>query len=142
MTKGFTLIELLVVVAIIAMLTAGGFLAFTNAQRSSRDARRRADLKSIVKVMEQYATTNGGIYPVAANYAAFAPGVSYFPAGTPVDPKNTGVFVYSLVSSATTYCVCAAMEVPSTGNATAVAAAACPFGAPPAQGYYCQSNQQ
>ena len=141
---GFTLIELLVVVAIIAMLTAAGFVAFTNAQKSSRDARRQSDVEAVARATEQYATANAGVYPTAATYGALALGATYFPAGNPVDPKNTGANVYTMVSSATGYCVCAGLEQLGKGNATAVAGATCTFGTPAAgaQGYFCLQNQQ
>lgn len=50
--KGFTLVELLVVVAIIAILTTIGITVFTITRQSARDAKRRADIQTIAKTLE------------------------------------------------------------------------------------------
>ncbi len=50
--KGFTLIELMVVIAIIAILTSIGYSIYNGAQKSSLDARRKADIDSISKAYE------------------------------------------------------------------------------------------
>ena len=52
--NGFTLIELLVVIAILAVLSGIGLSSFINAQLKSRDARRKADLKSVSQALEAY----------------------------------------------------------------------------------------
>lgn len=61
--KGFTLVELLVVISIIAILSVIGITVFSSAQKSARDAKRRADLQALRLALEQYKTANG-IYPV------------------------------------------------------------------------------
>lgn len=50
--KGFTLVELLVVVAIIAILSVIGLTVFSGSQANARDARRKADIDAIAKVIE------------------------------------------------------------------------------------------
>ena len=56
---GFTLIELLVVISIIGILVAGATASWTNAQRKSRDAKRKSDFKSVQTALELYFQTNG-----------------------------------------------------------------------------------
>lgn len=142
---GFTLIELMVVIAIIGLLMAAGLVSYTSAQKNARDAKRQADINAVGQAMEMYASTNNSTYPVYANYAALALGTAYLPGGNPVDPKNSGVNVYTLVSAATGFCTCGGLENLGKGNSTASATAAtCTFAVPgPAvQGYYCVQNQQ
>jgi len=64
--SGFTLIELMVVVAIIAILSTIGIGGFSNAQRRARDARRRADIKTIQSQMVSSADTQGNLDTLAA----------------------------------------------------------------------------
>lgn len=59
MKSGFTLIELLIVIAIIAILSAIGLVIFLSVQPGARDARRRADIDAIGKVLEVNKLTGG-----------------------------------------------------------------------------------
>ena len=52
--SGFTLIELLVVMAIIAILAAVISGSFVNSQRRSRDASRKAELRSLSSALNAY----------------------------------------------------------------------------------------
>lgn len=143
--SGFTLIELMVVIAIIGLLMAAGLVYYASAQKNARDAKRQADVGAIDKAMELYFNANNGNYPVAASYAALAIGTTYLPGGNPIDPKNAGANVYTLVSSATGFCVCAGLENLGKGNGTASATTqTCTFGtpAPAVQGYFCLQNRQ
>ncbi len=54
--KGFTLVELLVVMSIIALLLTIGLSFYGNAQRATRDAKRRSDLDAFRKSLETYKT--------------------------------------------------------------------------------------
>ncbi len=66
---GFTLVELLIVISIIGVLAAITTASFTQAQKKSRDGKRKADLKAVQQAVEQYyhannkypATTSGDI---------------------------------------------------------------------------------
>lgn len=60
--RGFTLIELLVAISIVAVLSAVGMVAYTTAQRSARDSKRKQDLKAIQTALELYYQQNG-YYP-------------------------------------------------------------------------------
>ena len=63
--KGFTLIEVLLVVAIIAII-AGIVILAVNPRKQldeSNDARRQADVQTIVNAVYQFAIDNGGRIP-------------------------------------------------------------------------------
>lgn len=138
--RGFTLLELLVVIAIIGILISMGVASFSNGQKKSRDARRREDLKAVQNGLEQYYAQNTA-YPVGVTMAAVTgatgAGPEYFPAGGPVDPKNSDSYVYSITATADDYCVCAYLESSTTaGNASD---SSCTYGSGQ---YYCLSNLQ
>lgn len=114
-TRGFTLLELLVVISIIGILIAMTSVAFATAQQKSRDARRRADVKSLQEGFEQYYA----IFTTYGTYAAMTAEPELFPAGGPNDPK-TGISYSATFSQTTTddYCQCALLES-ATGNSNA-----------------------
>ncbi len=60
--SGFTLIELLVVIAIIALLATIAIISVSNASKKARDAKRRDDLRTMQKALDQYYLDNGA-YP-------------------------------------------------------------------------------
>lgn len=69
--KGFTLIEILVVATIISFLFVSGLVSYQGFAKSSRDARRKADLQQISAALELYKnssnnTTNS--YPDANDF--------------------------------------------------------------------------
>lgn len=61
---GFTLVELLVVIALIAILAVVGVAVYRGVIASARDTKRKADIASIAKALEQYRLVNGK-YPLA-----------------------------------------------------------------------------
>jgi prepilin-type N-terminal cleavage/methylation domain-containing protein len=63
--KGFTLIELLIVVAIIAALAIAIFAGLNPAKRllDARNAKRTADVDSILTAIHEYIIDNAGSYP-------------------------------------------------------------------------------
>lgn len=65
--QGFTLIELIVVIGIIGILIAVTLVAINPGRQfdSAQDAQRRADLRSVVNAVYQYAAENAGTKPVA-----------------------------------------------------------------------------
>lgn len=60
--KGFTLIEILVVATIIGLLAGAGAVSYSSLVKSSRDARRKADLEQIRAALEMYRSSNN-TYP-------------------------------------------------------------------------------
>lgn len=65
--KGFTLIEILIVVSIIAALAVSVFVALNPAQRlkDAKDARRTADVDSILSAVHAAIVDNKGALPTA-----------------------------------------------------------------------------
>ena len=59
--SGFTLVELLVVITIIGVLSMIGITVFSTAQKNAQDAKRKGDVDSVVKVLEQK-------YPLDGDY--------------------------------------------------------------------------
>jgi len=128
--KGFTLLELLVVVSIIGLILAMGTVAFMTAQQRGRDSKRRADMQAMQKGFEQYNASNGS-YDSCANMAT----IDFLPGGLPSDPRPANSYVCT--GSATTYCACAELEDPGSGNSDD---SACDFA--PSGDYYCVSALQ
>ena len=70
-SRGFTLIELLVVVAIIGLLAAMLFPAFSRARESARGIQCASNLKQIGMGLMQYAEDYNGRYPIAGATVAW-----------------------------------------------------------------------
>jgi len=99
----------MVTVAIIGILMAAGIVAFSNVQKSARDAKRRADVDAIAKAQEQrYQDTGNYASAVDANSYSSSTwndatrkaelGI-YFPSGSlPTDVLNTATYNYRVVS--------------------------------------------
>lgn len=60
---GFTIIEVTIVLAVAALIIAMVFLAVQNAQRSSRDTKRKADALALSQAVEQWAQNHSGKLP-------------------------------------------------------------------------------
>ena len=140
----FTLLELLVVIAIIGILVSLAAASFNNAQRKSRDARRKDDLQAVQTGLEQYYAINnsyqdGSLISLEAYIDDLTDSGNYFPAGAPVDPKNSGDYTYTIQANSSSYCICAHLES-MVGNANASATTTnCSFGS---GDYYCIQNLQ
>lgn len=128
--KGFTLIELLVAISIVAIISAIGITSFTQAQKVSRDSKRKQDLRSIATALEVYYqkykhypcaswwinSTTGGFWitntsniPSDPAYCGNSssgnsdPFNSTFLNVMPVDPINNGTYNYVYWSRADYY---------------------------------------
>jgi general secretion pathway protein G len=138
---GFSLLELLVVISIIGILVSISTVAFTTAQKTSRDSRRRADMKAMQAAFEQY-RAEVGTYEACNTMADYDGGTgALMPGGLPVDPRNSGDYVYNTSAGCdvSNYCVCAYLES-GTGNADAPTSTACNYLA--GGDYYCLSGLQ
>lgn len=113
--KGFSLLELLVVISIIGILITLGLASFSTAQKKSRDARRKSDIKAIQNGFEQYYAMNGSY---GASCVAVWSDAEIFPGNAPVDPKNSASYSCAITGFGTGYCVCAEMET-GIGNSDA-----------------------
>lgn len=126
--KGFTLLELTVVVSLILALVGIGLNAYSGARKAGRDARRKADLKTIQNSLELYYATCGLSYPTPATGAKYTSIICLAPSSAimPVVPADPNITPYNCVGcGANSYQVCATLE-----NETL-----------PAPGY-CVSNRQ
>ena len=104
--RGFTLIELLVVISIIGILASLTLVSYTGAQKQTRDTQRRSDLNQYRNALENYAGANNGLYPLGLSSISSLCGTgkpldTAFIASCPVDPLNTGNYIYGFFSSAT-----------------------------------------
>ncbi len=135
---GFTLLELLVVVSIIGILIAISSAAFSTAQKKSRDAKRQGDIKAMQSAFEQYASQNSGSYATSCATMIAWNGSALLPGGLPSDPKTNSSYTCS--SDASSYCVCATLEL-GGGNATSAVCTA--LGNPSSNNtYYCLGSLQ
>ncbi len=132
---GFTLLELLVVISIIGILVAMGAAAFTNAQQKSRNARRRADIKSMQTALEQYYSLNDSVYPGTCD------GVGAILNPFPVDPKGGThpAYVCAVAATNDSYCACATLE-DETGNSSSASTDCSGLGG--TGEYFCVKNLQ
>jgi len=132
---GFTLLELLVVIGIIGILVALGTVAYSSAQKSGRDARRKQDLVAMQNALEEYYSANSFVYPSTTCSTA----ATYLKSNWPVDPKNTAPNIYvQTCTSTTTYCICAIMEKTTAGNSNNTTCTAWAANGP----NYCVGNLQ
>ena len=118
---GFSFIEILVVTTIIAVLTAVGVANFRVANQKARDGRRQGDLEQIRAALELYRTDELA-YPtndiISADIIQSSGGTTYM-ADVPDDPSTDYVYYYN--SGGSTYTLCAALEIDTTG----ICAASC-----------------
>ncbi len=117
--KGFTLLELLVVIGIIVTLVGIGTVSFSAAQMKARNAKRKADLETLYKALEQYYSVCGFVYP---DPKVNAEGKKYYgkiicssPSVTILeteltDPKTGEPYFCSGICDESQYKVCAYLE--------------------------------
>lgn len=124
-TKGFSLIELLVVISIMAVLMTLSLISIQGVRKSSRDAKRKADLQMISAGLELY-KADCGTYPPEASVVV---GSSLTGDGSPAscdgtyvetipdDPISGYNYDYELGTGSLTYTLCAALETTTTLDA-------------------------
>ena len=78
MRRGFTLIELLVVIAIISVLSSVVLASLNTARDRARDARRKADVDTIVKALSLYALDHGNYMESGSGYGSAGNGLGWF----------------------------------------------------------------
>lgn len=93
-SKGFTLIELMVAIAIVAILATVGLTVFSNTQKSARDAKRRTDIDSIAKALENNRSNT-------KNYTTYTwiTGAGFAGSTVPADPKSTQTYCADIDST-------------------------------------------
>lgn len=133
---GFTLLELLVVISIIGILVSLISVSYSTAQKKSRDAKRKSDLKSIQNAFEQYYAVHN-TYPTSCASLTDAT-EKFLPGGYPQDPKSTDTYLTITPApscDASSYCFRVYLETGAGGNC----ASSC---TEPGTQYFCVSNLQ
>ncbi len=116
--KGFTLIELLVSIAIIALLSALVIVSISGINAKKRDATRIAHLKELNNALNLY---NNSVmhYPIYEGPITGSDAVSEALedtgaiAKTPLDPLNSGVYVFSYSSKGDSFTIGFCLETDS-----------------------------
>lgn len=112
---GFTLIELLVVISIIGILTIISLSSFVNAQIKARDGQRKSDLEQVSKALMMY-YSDTGTFPSEASFTfgnqnpGFVLGGTVYMRKTPLDPKNTSIYVYKYKTDGSSFNLFANLE--------------------------------
>lgn len=108
--KGFTLVELLVVMTIIMVITIVGMVNYGNANKKSRDAKRKSDLESVRVALEMYRQDNGN-YPADEDILVSSEYIKELPED-PQSPTKSYVYVISDYE----YTLSATLEIPEGEN--------------------------
>lgn len=104
------MIELLVVISIIGILVAVTLVGFTQARKSARDSKRKADIEQTRSALELY-RSDVKTYPNAGSLPSplTASGVTYLESA-PEDPMPSKYqYVYHYIDK-NKYCLCAYLE--------------------------------
>jgi prepilin-type N-terminal cleavage/methylation domain-containing protein len=118
--SAFTLIEVLVVATILGVLLSIAVVSFSNAQKKSRDARRKADLETVRQGLILYRQDNGSYGNVASGKDGFSALVNtlvsgdYLTSTAILDPKNDLSYFYSSGCSAADSPDCSKVRLSAT----------------------------
>lgn len=131
--QGFTLIELLVVISIIGVLIALSIFGLEGARKSSRDAKRKADLELIRSGLEIY-KSDCNLYPLSSSFQ-LTPGNDLNGTGSPASCSSSNVYISNIPGDPVTtqnfsytsadgssYTLCAYLE---SGGPTATGCGSC-----------------
>jgi type II secretion system protein G len=118
---GFTLLELLIVIVIIGILALLIIPNITSAPKKARDTKRKTDITTIRKGLEEYFVNNNS-YPAALT--DLTTGTAPIIATLPTDPKNTSphTYVYTPGTGNTTYTLNACLENDGDSSANVITA--------------------
>lgn len=112
--SGFTLIELLVVISIIAILAALILASLVSAQRSSRDAKRRSDIKQIAFGVINYGSAHADKYPIRETEVEASTVTELVTEGFitsfPPEPNPFDPYTYVTDAAGIQFSVCARLE--------------------------------
>src|ERR1035441_9345033 len=99
--RGFTLLELLIVIVIIGILALLIIPNITSAPKKARDTKRKTDLTTLRKGLEEY-FVNNNVYPASSGTVGSSGVLAELTVGSapivktlPTDPKGTGAYVYT-----------------------------------------------
>ena len=97
--NGFTLIELLVTISIISILAVIGTTIFSNVQSSAKDSKKKGDIQSIAKALENKYS------PVTGTYTGIIG--TDFAGGSIPTPPDGGTYFADLTAASTGFRTCA-----------------------------------
>ena len=96
--RSFTLLEMLVVLGIIAIILSVLTVSFSTAQKKSRDAKRKGDIKALQSGLEQYYSACSYVYPsgtLPTGTPLVCGGSPAIISIIPVDPKTGVGYTYT-----------------------------------------------
>jgi general secretion pathway protein G len=126
---GFTLLELLIVIVIIGILALLIIPNITSAPKKARDTKRKTDITTLRKGLEEY-FVNNNVYPASSGSIGAVGVLAELQAGTapivktlPLDPKNASpyTYVYTPANSNSTYTLTACLENDQDASANVIA---------------------
>ena len=126
---GFTLLELLIVIVIIGILALLIIPNITSAPKKARDTKRKTDIVTLRKALEEY-FVNNNVYPPSSGTVGTGGVLAELTTGSapivktlPTDPKNASPYVYTYTpaNSNSTYTLNACLENDSDSGGNVIA---------------------